>query len=161
MERSEGRREIAIGLIDGPVALDHPDLEASRVRAVRAEGGQACSTRNSAACLHGTFVAGILVGRRGSVAPAICPGCMLLARPIFAETTDLPLEMPSASPAELVGAITNCMAAGANAVNLRLAVVASPNLWMGFPAGSGGRRNAWTMGDKHEQNGTSRTEAFF
>lgn len=127
MERSEGRREVAIGLIDGPVAADHPDLEASRVRAVGAEAGQACSTRDRAACLHGTFVAGVLVGRRGSVAPAICPACTLLVRPIFAETTELPLEMPSASPAELATAITDCVAAGASVVNLSLAL-AHPSL---------------------------------
>jgi subtilisin family serine protease len=64
----------------------------------------------------------MLSGRRGSVAPAICPGCTLVVRPIFAETTDLPLEMPSASPDELAVALADCVAAGANVINLSLAV---------------------------------------
>ena len=47
---------------------------------------------------HGTYVAGILAARRGSGAPAICPGCTLLVRPIFLETASDNAEMPSATP---------------------------------------------------------------
>ena len=31
MSRSQGRRELAVALIDGPVALNHPDLAQSRI----------------------------------------------------------------------------------------------------------------------------------
>jgi hypothetical protein len=34
MANASGRPEIAIGLIDGPVALDHPDLAAENIREV-------------------------------------------------------------------------------------------------------------------------------
>jgi subtilisin family serine protease len=57
------------------------------------------------------------------VAPAICPDCTLLARPIFAETTSANGEMPSASPAELAQAILDCLDAGARLVNVSAALV--------------------------------------
>jgi hypothetical protein len=79
MERTSGNLEVKIGLIDGPVAIEHPDLDAERVREIPGHHGASCSRTDSAACLHGTFVAGILSARRGSSAPAICPRCTVLA----------------------------------------------------------------------------------
>jgi hypothetical protein len=38
--------------------------------------------------MHGTFVTGMLFARRNSVAPAICPNCTLILRPIFVEEND-------------------------------------------------------------------------
>src|SRR5262249_19813878 len=86
MERTSGSAELKIGLIDGPVVTQHPDLAGERLREIAGNNGSACIQANSAACLHGTFVAGILAAKRGSGAPAICPNCTLLVRPIFAET---------------------------------------------------------------------------
>jgi subtilisin family serine protease len=80
-----------------------------------------CSQAGSAACLHGTFVAGILCAKRGSAAPAICPGCTLLVRPIFKETTSKNGVLPSASPDELTAAITEVVDAGARVINLSAA----------------------------------------
>jgi len=77
--------------------------------------------------LHGTFVAGILSAKRGSVAPAICPNCTLLVRPIFAETTAANGEMPSAMPEELAQAILDCIDAGARMLNVS-AALAQPAL---------------------------------
>lgn len=34
MQRTGGRAEIAIGLIDGSVATDHPDLDRSSIREI-------------------------------------------------------------------------------------------------------------------------------
>jgi hypothetical protein len=65
MDYSAGRREIRIELIDGPVALDHPELAADRIEPVADAPGAGCTVPSSAACAHGTFVAGILSGRRG------------------------------------------------------------------------------------------------
>src|SRR5262249_21329524 len=76
----------------------------------------------SAACLHGTFVAGILAAKRGSGAPAICPNCTLLVRPIFAETKATNDEMPSAMPEELAQAILDCIDAGAHVLNISAAL---------------------------------------
>jgi subtilisin family serine protease len=76
----------------------------------------------AAACLHGTFIAGILSAKRSSAAPAICPGCTLLMRPIFTETTSGREHLPSATPQELAAAIIECIDAGAWAINLSLAL---------------------------------------
>jgi subtilisin family serine protease len=122
MARTSGRPEIAIGLIDGPVALDHPELAAENIREVAGNLPAACADAGNAACTHGTFIAGILHARRISVAPAICPGCTLLVRPIFAEAPANGEQMPSASAAELAEAIIEIVGAGARVINLSVAL---------------------------------------
>jgi hypothetical protein len=87
MEVTKGRSEVAIGLIDGPVATNHPDLAPRAVQDIGPSRAVPCSHVNSVACAHGTYVPGILIGARGSEAPAICPDCVLLVRPIFLEAT--------------------------------------------------------------------------
>jgi subtilisin family serine protease len=123
MERTTGRREVTIGLIDGPVALDHPELAAERIREVPGRLPGRCAQRNSLACLHGTFVAGILCARRDAAAPAICPGCTLLVCPIFGEAEGGGPTMPSATPDELAWAVLACVEAGASVLNLSVGLV--------------------------------------
>jgi subtilisin family serine protease len=120
MGRTSGSPEVTIGLIDGPVATHHPDLTGQQIREIVGGKGVTCAQANSAACLHGTFIAGILSAKRSSIAPAICPSCALLIRPIFAETTSGPERMPSATPLELAAAIIACIDAGARVINLSL-----------------------------------------
>lgn len=122
MELTSGRAETRVGLIDGPVAMDHPDLASDNIRALPGKLSSACALDNSAACMHGTFVAGILCAKRSSAAPAICPNCTLLVRPIFAETTSANGQMPSATPEELATAIIDCTEAGAHVINLSAAL---------------------------------------
>jgi subtilisin family serine protease len=122
MQRSSGRSQVVIGLIDGPVAMDHPDLSVAHIREFPGQHGASCSLASSVACLHGTFVAGMLCARRGSSAPAICPDCTLLVRPIFTETPTADAQMPSATPEELATAITDVIGAGANVINLSAAL---------------------------------------
>jgi subtilisin family serine protease len=122
MERTSGSLEMKIGLIDGPVVTQHPDLVGEHIREIPGNNGATCAQANSAACLHGTFVAGILIARRNSSAPAICPNCTLLIRPIFAEKTTGSEQMPSATPQELAAAIIECIDAGARVINLSLAL---------------------------------------
>jgi hypothetical protein len=105
MERTGGSSELNIGLIDGPVDVRHPDLVAQRLREVPESIRGAPAEADSAACQHGTFVAGILSAKRGTVAPAICPDRTLLTRPIFARTMSADGEIPSATPEELAQAI--------------------------------------------------------
>ena len=119
MERTRGRPEVTIGLIDGPVALDHPGLARDQVRELPGRG--AGSRPNSNAGLHGVFVAGILSAERGAAAPAICPGCTLLVRPIFGDTASID-DMPSTTPAELAQAILDCVDAGARVLNISAAL---------------------------------------
>lgn len=122
MEISRGKAEVGIGLIDGPVAMDHTDLTGSRIRALPGKLSAECTLANSMACRHGTFVAGVLCATRNSAAPAICPHCTLLVRPIFAETTAANGPMPSATPEELAAAIIDCIKAGARLLNLSVAL---------------------------------------
>jgi subtilisin family serine protease len=123
LERTPGRPEIKIGLIDGPVVIDHPDLATENIREVPGEFAGACPLSSSAACKHGTFVAGILLAKRGSPAPAICPGCSLLVRPIFHETNSTNGQMPSATPQQLASAIVETVDAGARILNLSASLV--------------------------------------
>lgn len=122
MERTSGSPEVKIGLIDGPVATQHPDLAVEYLREIPGNNGATCTQANSTACTHGTFVAGILTAKRNSSAPAICPNCTLLVRPIFAEVTSGREHMPSATPKELAAAIIECIDAGARVINLSLAL---------------------------------------
>lgn len=125
MKRTSGRPGVTIGLIDGPVAINHPGLAGQHIIEVPGNGSGTCSKAQSAACLHGTFVAGILSGKRGSIAPAICPDCTLMVRPIFAEAVSSNGGMPSASPEELARAIHECVAAGAHVLNVSAALALS------------------------------------
>jgi len=125
MERTEGKPNIVIGLIDGPVATDHPYLAGGNIREIRGSMSGRCTQAGSSACLHGTFVGGILSGKRSSVAPAICPNCTLLARPIFTEAIPRSMEMPRATPKELATAIIECINAGAHVLNLSVALMQS------------------------------------
>jgi subtilisin family serine protease len=120
MALTSGRFNVVIGLVDGPVALDHPELATGHLTTMREKPG-ACSDATSASCRHGTFVAGVLAARRGSSAPAIAPDCNLLIRPVFSESTQGE-EIPSATPRELSAAIVDCVHAGARIVNLSAAV---------------------------------------
>ena len=123
MERTTGRPDVKIGLIDGPVVMNHPGLSSEHVAEIPGSVSGACARANSTACLHGTFVAGILCAKRNSSAPAICPGCTLLVRPIFAEAAGANGAMPSATPAELAQAILDCISAGARVLNVSAALV--------------------------------------
>lgn len=122
MARSRGRPEVAIGLIDGPVETRHPDLAHLRAGLLPAAGGAACRSPASGACRHGTFVAGILAGRRGSPAPSIAPGCTLLIHPVFAEAGPAG-DTPRAPPGALAEALGACVAAGARVINVSAALV--------------------------------------
>jgi subtilisin family serine protease len=122
MERTSGSPAIKIGLIDGPVVTQHVDLAGESLREIAGYNGAMCTQPNSTACVHGTFVAGILSAKRNSRAPAICPNCTLLIRPIFSEMTSGRKNIPSATPVELAAAIMQCIQAGARIINLSLAL---------------------------------------
>lgn len=119
MERTIGDPQLMIGLIDGPVQVSHPDLVHARIRALTSES--TCHEARSPSCRHGTFVVGILSARRGSAAPAICPGCTVLSRAIFAESKGLGDAPPLAESGDLAAAITDCVNAGARILNISAA----------------------------------------
>jgi subtilisin family serine protease len=118
MQLTSGNADVIVGLIDGPVFLEHPDLNPEHIRGLK--GGGACAVADSIACAHGTFIAGILSGRRASAAPGLCPGCTVLVRPVFLESSSAGQDMPSATPDELAAAILECIAANSRILNLSL-----------------------------------------
>src|SRR5215216_2951743 len=122
MDRTSGRFDMSIGLVDGPVAMNHPELAGQHIREISGDGSGVCAQADSMACLHGTFIAGILSAKRGSSAPAICSDCTLLIRPVFTEATEGNGQIPSATPQELASAIIDCIEAGARCINLSLAL---------------------------------------
>jgi subtilisin family serine protease len=128
MALTSGRPEIVVGLIDGPIALDHPGFDPGRIRLMAAAGAARLPASPTAAS-HGTFVAGVLVGRRGEAAPAICPGCLLLSRPVFADDANGDVR---ATPGALAAAIEDCVEAGARILNVSAAL--TPSAAAGSPA---------------------------
>lgn len=123
MERTSGNHDVRIGLIDGPVITQHAHFAGQHLRQITDNNGATCTHVNSAACQHGTFVAGILSAKRNSSAPAICPNCTLLIHPIFTQTTSWTDHLPTATPLELAAAIMDCIDSGARIINLSLALV--------------------------------------
>jgi subtilisin family serine protease len=123
MERTRGRPEITVALVDGPVSRGVTAIPAGRIRKMPGAPSASCATPAGAVCKHGTFVASILAADRGTRALGICPGCAFMARPIFSDTPADDYTMPSAAPAALAVAIADCISAGARILNLSLAVV--------------------------------------
>ena len=121
MALTTGNQDIRVALVDGPVSVDHPDLAGATIRHV-VDGASVCSYSDSIACGHGTFLAGILVANRNSAAPAICPGCTLLVRPVFTESPPVG-QWPTASQGDVASAIVACVEAGARVINLSAATV--------------------------------------
>ncbi len=118
MESTEGRPEVVVGLVDGPV-VSHPDLQEAEIREISRPSQATVKSTPGAAAQHGTYVAGILVARRNSRAPAICPGVTMVSRPLFPEPT--PGFKPTAAPQDLAGAVVEVVDAGAMIVNLSVA----------------------------------------
>jgi hypothetical protein len=73
MKLTSGRPEVVVGLIDGTIFQKHPEFMGANIREISGELSGQCVQASSTACVHGTFVAGILCGKRSSIAPAICP----------------------------------------------------------------------------------------
>lgn len=121
MELTDGSPDVVIGLLDGPVSVNHPDLVNASILEIPGATSGIC-VKASFACSHGTLVAGVLAAKRESVAPAICPNCTLLVRPIFGETKGSDTEIPSATPQELAQAILECIDARARVLNLSAAL---------------------------------------
>jgi subtilisin family serine protease len=126
MRQSRGANEITIGLLDGPVAMHHPDLASADIRELSSGTRARCSDGDSFACAHGTFIAGILCARRDSSAPAICPGCRMLVWPIFDEDMPDSRREPTARPEVVARGIFDCIEAGARVLNPSAALAESP-----------------------------------
>ena len=65
MKLTSGRPEVMVGLIDGAVAMHHPDLAAANVSEAANALPAACARTESVGCIHGTLVAGMLFAKSG------------------------------------------------------------------------------------------------
>jgi subtilisin family serine protease len=122
MALTAGRAEVVVGIVDGPVLLSQKHLTVNNIRGLGENGTTACSAPQSAACVHGTFVTGILAAQRGAPAPALCPDCSFIVRPIFAETSSNRPEELMADAGQLTDAIIEAVDAGARVINLSVAL---------------------------------------
>lgn len=124
MRLTSGRPEVVVGLIDGPVAITLPDFSDEFIREIHPfkELSSRCNQNNSPACVHGTFVAGILSAKRGACAPSICPHCTLLLCPIFSEAISEKESLPIAATEDLAIAIVKSIDAGARILNMSIAL---------------------------------------
>ena len=120
MALTTGKFNLKIGVIDGPVATDHPDFNDTFFHVLPGNPPGKCSRNDSIACSHGTFVVGVLSAQRQSLAPSICPGCPLVIRSIFPEKTVGNSQIPSADPLTLATAILESIAAGVRIIDLSL-----------------------------------------
>lgn len=120
MAETCGDPAVVIGLIDGPVAVNHPDLTPEKMR-FSPRASYSCFDPDTAACRHGTFIAGLLNADRSSETPGICPGCTLLIRPVFLET-ESDDAIPATTALEVASAIIECVDHGAHVLNLSIAL---------------------------------------
>lgn len=123
MRRTSGRPDVLLGLIDGPVAFSLPAFKSSSLRLLGTTSTE--PLRESLALLHGTAVASVLAARRDSYAPAICPACTLLVRPIFEAARERLDGVPATTLTVLAQAIVECVEAGARLLNLSVGLIQS------------------------------------
>ena len=119
MAVTRGSAQVPIGLVDGPVRTDHPDLAPSRISLVGGPSGNGIEPSDSA-LRHGTFMAGLLVAGRDGAIPGIAPDCPLLVRAVLSGAGFG--EPPRTTPDDLAAGVVEIVRAGARVVNLSLAL---------------------------------------
>jgi len=105
MEISAGVPDIAVAVIDGPIAWNHPGLVRSNIRVLNESAGTSCDPRNPAdiellveALLPRPRAIDLVIGIKGPIAPpTLCNGLMI---PIVAFDQIYPFDMDS-----LIGAM--------------------------------------------------------
>jgi hypothetical protein len=63
IQLSTGRPEVVIGLIDGPVAVEHPDLANARIREVPGTESATCSLQRTIHHADTLCLTDVLIGR--------------------------------------------------------------------------------------------------
>lgn len=116
MELSEGRSEVAVALIDGPVDTSQPGLAVKNVRYVSNLSASHRVFKDPSTYTHGTAVASILHATRDVSLPGVCPGCTLLLYPITRATA----HSAPVRAQDLAVAIRRCVDDGSNIINISL-----------------------------------------
>jgi hypothetical protein len=115
-ERPRGVVKVRVAVVDGP--YDFTALSTILAREPINLGDGSCRVSPSRACDHGTFIMGLLGARKDALLPGLCPDCDLLHVPLFVDK-----DVPRATVTELAKAITLAVSAGAQLINLSLAIV--------------------------------------
>lgn len=124
MRHTSGHPSVIVGVIDGPVDLDHPDLEHESITLIN--GPEQKGDAGDIARRHGTLVAGMLNARRDTSVPGLCPRCRLLVYSVFGATFAAERRnVPTATAEQLAAAIRAVRQCGAHIINLSLAVFES------------------------------------
>jgi len=116
IDDESGASAVAVAVIDG--AYDEAALSRVLAQAPVSLGHGACGASPNSACDHGTFIMGLLGARRDALIPGLCPDCRLVHIPLFIDVNS-----PSASVGELAAAIRKAVTAGAQLINLSLAIL--------------------------------------
>lgn len=80
-QKTEGKTDFKIALIDGPIAREHSCFDTARIQQMPQT---IFDTPNSSVVRHATFIASMLVGR-GSKVLGLCPDCTLVSVPVVSE----------------------------------------------------------------------------
>jgi Subtilase family/PatG C-terminal/PatG Domain len=116
LQKKLGPRSVTVAVIDGP--YDKAGLAGILARPPISLGEESCGSIAGAACEHGTFVIGLLAARSDLDPPGLCPDCQLLHIPLFADGKPFGTDV-----CQLAAAIQTAVDAGANLINLSLAVI--------------------------------------
>ncbi|MGN9793040.1 S8 family peptidase [Streptomyces sp. OZ13] len=119
MARTAGRTDLLVGLVDGPVIVDHQEFAGAHIESLR-EQDVADMDADDAAALHATSTAGVLVAHRASRAPGICPGVTLVTRSVF--SSPAARSSGGAAPEDLAEALVDLTDAGVRLVNMSLSL---------------------------------------
>ncbi|MCK2215760.1 S8 family serine peptidase [Actinomadura sp. ATCC 31491] len=109
-EHTRGEPSVTIGLYDSPVDLAHPSLAGAALDH-RSPWWLPPGPDGPAAQEHGTFTAGVLLGRPGSVLPGLVPGCRVVA-----VGHHHPDDGPSPDPIDTARALDELLDAGADLI---------------------------------------------
>lgn len=150
---TSGRADIRIALIDGPVDTGHIDFQGATISRISGDEETGCYIPGSPACQHGTFVTGVICADRASAAPALCPGCTVLFRPIFCEAPDIE-QCPVLTADDLADVLREVMDEDVSIINMSVGVSGgtgrqSPKLIAAFDEAR--RRNVLLIGASGNQ----------
>ena len=113
-EESLGDSDVCVAILDGPVDLSHPCFDGANL--TKLPSLVSGVPDRSSASQHGTHIASIIFGQRGSAVEGIAPNCRGLLVPVFANGRDG--KTASCSQVDLARAITQAVEHGANVINI-------------------------------------------
>lgn len=114
MEQTTGDANICIAVLDGPVDLNHPCFDKAKITQLESLAPDAA--KDGPAAKHGTHVASLIFGQRGSHVHGVSPGCRGLIIPVFADGPDD--SIAPCSQIDLAHAITQAVEQGAHVINI-------------------------------------------